>query len=94
MSEQPSFIQVSSWQRFAVIVLYIVATIGVFWGVAEILTSKSCHADSGCGNTDQIIYAGISVLWFIFAFVWAVLGIKGLLPGARRKMVKIDWGKM
>lgn len=80
-------IQAPRWQRMLVVILYIIFTVLALWGLAEMVTSRDCHADSGCNKIDQVIYAIMGVFSFIFAFVWGVLGMKGLLPGAKKRTV-------
>ena len=87
MSDEFTIVQVPRWQRMLIVVFYILLTIAALWGVAWLATSRECHADSGCNKIDQVIYAVMGVFDFIFAFIWGVLGMKGLLPGAKRKLV-------
>ena len=90
MSDELIITQVSSWQRSIVVVLYIVATVAALWGLAHVVTSTNCQADGGCTKIDQVIYAVVGVFDFILAFIWVVLGMKGLLPGARRTVTRAD----
>lgn len=90
MSEEYTVVKVSGWQRFFVIVLYILISIGVLWGIAHIFTSASCNADSGCNKIDQVIYASASLFVIIFALLFGVLGIQGRLPGAKHLHVPLE----
>lgn len=88
MSEEFTIVQVSAWQRTFVVITYLLLTILGLWGLAWVATSSECNADSGCDKVDQVIYAVMGVFDFIFAFIWGIMGMKGLLPGAKRQLVK------
>ena len=90
MSEEFTFVQVPTWQRTLVVIIYLLLTIVGLWGLAWVVTSSDCNANRGCGKIDQVIYAVMGVFDFIFAFIWGILGLKGLLPGAKRKMVAVN----
>ena len=90
MSEAFTVVQTPRWQRMIIVIVYIVLTVALFWGVAWLVTSGECHADGGCNKIDQVIYAVMGVFDFIFAFIWGVMGMKGLLPGAKRQLVVIE----
>ena len=89
MNEEFTIVQVPGWQRTVVVIAYIIATILFLWGLAWVLTSEDCNADSGCHKIDQVIYAVMGIFDFMFMFIWGILGIKGLLPGAKRHLVAV-----
>ncbi|MCJ8271207.1 MAG: hypothetical protein MJK04_17625 [Psychrosphaera sp.] len=71
--------------RLFVSILYILATIGILWIAAKLMTSPACYQDNRCDKYDQIYFAVMGLADFILAYVWVIFGMKGKLPGAKKR---------
>lgn len=78
--------QRSVWLRLLVSILYILATIGILWVLTKLTTSTECYQDNRCDKYDQIPFAIMGLADFVFAYVWIILGMKGKLPGAKKRL--------
>lgn len=83
-AQAQSLTQVSLIRRFIVTLIYLLSTMAILYGVVYLSSSSACANNGQCNKVDQIMYAIMGVADFIFAFVYVILGMKGMLPGAKK----------
>lgn len=75
------------WRRTVLIILYLIVSYIAISVAITLLVSTDCIMKARCSDFDEIIQPTLGIVTLVAAAVIVINGCRGLLPGARRKLI-------
>ena len=86
--EEPNRLLPSVVRRGAVVLLYLLGLFLLNAVLSSIFLSESCLFEERCTSTEDLISTVVTIAWLAASVLCIVAGIRGLLPGARSRLVE------